>query len=128
MRTLSSLLSSIVVRRRREKNHKQKVKECEMTISARRKEYLKLVQRRSATVMDVVLIPARRLSRRSSKLSNFSKKGTQKYNGRATMDTCIADPSMCIEHIINPVQHRIRVTRRLKIEDSMKSIRRTQDM
>jgi hypothetical protein len=38
---LIPLLSSIVVRRRRrEENPKRKVKECEMAINARRKEYL----------------------------------------------------------------------------------------
>jgi hypothetical protein len=44
------------------------------------------------------------------------------------MDTCIADSSMYVEHIINPVQHWVKITRRLKIEGSMKPIRRTRCM
>jgi hypothetical protein len=44
------------------------------------------------------------------------------------MDTCITNTSICIEHIINPVQHQIKITRRLKIEGSMKLIRTTQGM
>jgi hypothetical protein len=62
----------------------------------------------------------RRLSRQSSKLSNFSEKGTHGRDDRAVIDTCIADSSMCIEHIINPVRHWIRLIRRLMIEGSMK--------
>jgi hypothetical protein len=46
----------------------------------------------------------------------------------AAQDTCIVDSSMCIEYIINPVQHPIKITRMLKIEGSMKPIRRTQGM
>jgi hypothetical protein len=44
------------------------------------------------------------------------------------MDTCITNTSICIEHIINSVQHQIKITRRLKIEGSMKLIRTTQGM
>jgi hypothetical protein len=60
------------------------------------------------------------LSKRTSKLSNFSEKGTQRRDDGAAIDICIADSSMCIEYIINPVRHRVRLIRRLKIEGSMK--------
>jgi hypothetical protein len=53
-----------------------------------------------------------RLSRQSSKLSNFSEKGTHRHDGRATINTCIAESSMCIEHIINLVQHWVKHSRR----------------
>jgi hypothetical protein len=69
-----------------------------------------------------------RLSRQISKLSNFSEKGIQRRDGRVAADTCIADSSMCIEHIINPVQHRVKIIRRLKIEGSVKPIRGTRCM
>jgi hypothetical protein len=59
------------------------------------------------------------LSRWSSKLSNFSVKSAQRCAGRAASDTCVADSSRFIEHIINPLQHRIKVVRRLKTEDSL---------
>jgi hypothetical protein len=35
---------------------------------------------------------------------------------------CISDSSMCIEHIINPVQHGIRLIRRLKIESTSRRL------
>jgi hypothetical protein len=90
-------------------------------------------------VMGIVSIPAHplthvtlkimhQLSRRSSKLANFSEKATQIHDGDATLDLYIADSSMCIEHIINPAQLQIKITRRLKIEGCMKSIRRIQSM
>jgi hypothetical protein len=56
------------------------------------------------------------LSRRTSKLSNFSLKGTQWRDGRAAVDTHIVDSSLCIEYIINLVQHRVKIIRGLKIE------------
>jgi hypothetical protein len=67
-----------------------------------------------------------RLSRRSSKLFNFLEKGTQRRDGRATIDMCIVDLLMCIKHIINPLQHRLKIIRRLRIEGSMKPIRKSQ--
>jgi hypothetical protein len=70
----------------------------------------------------------RRLSRRSSKLSNFSTKNTQRRDGRVTFGTCVADSSGYIEHIINPLQHYIKVVIRLKPEDSMKQINEFQHM
>jgi hypothetical protein len=65
----------------------------------------------------------RQLSRWSSKLCNFLEKDTQRRDNRVAIDMCIADSSMCIEHIINPVQHRVKIIIGLKIEDSMKLIR-----
>jgi hypothetical protein len=56
------------------------------------------------------------LSRRTSKLSNFSLKGTQWRDGGAVVDTHIVDSSLCIEYIINLVQHRVKIIRGLKIE------------
>jgi hypothetical protein len=35
----------------------------------------------------------------------------------------VTDSSMCIEHIINPVRHRVRLIKRLKIEGSVKTNR-----
>jgi hypothetical protein len=35
---------------------------------------------------------------------------------------------MCIKYIINPVWHRVKLIRRLKIEDSMKPINGTRCM
>jgi hypothetical protein len=52
-------------------------------------------------------------------LSNFSVKSTQRCDSRATFDTYVADSSRFIEHIINLLQHRVKVIRRLKIEDSL---------
>jgi hypothetical protein len=52
-------------------------------------------KRYTAIVMGVILVPAlpfecimRRLSRRSSKQSNFSEKCTQKCDNRTTIDMC----------------------------------------
>jgi hypothetical protein len=59
------------------------------------------------------------LSRRSSKLSNFSVKSAQRCDGCAALDTCIADSSKFVEHIINPLQHWVKVIRTFKIEDSL---------
>jgi hypothetical protein len=56
------------------------------------------------------------------------RKGTQRRDGRAAIDTCIADSSMCIEHIINPVRHRMKLIRRLKIEGRVKPNSGTQCM
>jgi hypothetical protein len=44
------------------------------------------------------------------------------------MDTSIVDSSICIEYIMNSMQHWIQITRMIKIEGSMKLIRRTQGM
>jgi hypothetical protein len=50
----------------------------------------------------------------------FQKKGTQRRDGRAAIDMYVAHSSMCIKHIINPVQHRKRFIRRLKNKGSVK--------
>jgi hypothetical protein len=53
----------------------------------------------TATIMGIILVPTRllecmvlrivcRLSKRSSKISNFSKKGTQRHDCCAAIDTC----------------------------------------
>jgi hypothetical protein len=43
------------------------------------------------------------------------EKGTHRCDDRAAIDTCIADSSMCIEYIINPVRHWVKLIKRLKI-------------
>jgi hypothetical protein len=68
------------------------------------------------------------LSKQTTKLSNFSEKDTQRCDDCAAADTCIVDSSMCIKHIINPVNHRVKIIRRLKIKGSVKPIRRTRYM
>jgi hypothetical protein len=35
---------------------------------------------------------------------------------------------MCIEHIINPQQHQVKVIRRIETEDGVKPIRKSQCM
>jgi hypothetical protein len=42
--------------------------------------------------------------------------------------TRVADSSMCIEHIINPVRHRVKLIERLKIEGNVKPISETRCM
>jgi hypothetical protein len=65
---LVPLLSSIVVkRRRREENPKRQVKECEMAINARQKVYLYPVKHRSATVIGIISIPTRPITRATLK-------------------------------------------------------------
>jgi hypothetical protein len=44
------------------------------------------------------------------------------------LSTRVADSSMCIEHIINPVRHQVKLIIRLKIEGSMKPISGTRYM
>jgi hypothetical protein len=64
------------------------------------------------------------LSRRSIKLSNFLEKCTQRRDDHAAINTCV-DSSMCIEHIINLVRHRVKLIKRLKIEGSVKPVSET---
>jgi hypothetical protein len=67
----------------------------------------------------------RRLSRRSSKLSNFLEKGTQRRDGRATCDTCCGLVSVYQTH----QQHSVTLGETYqKIEDSVKLINGTQCM
>jgi hypothetical protein len=96
------------------------------------------VKRHAAIVIDVILILTCSLkcavsrvvhhasvSRLSSKLFNFLEKGTQRRDSRAAIDMCIADSSMYIEYIINPVRHQVKLIRCLKNEGSMMSINET---
>jgi hypothetical protein len=63
----------------------------------------------------------RRLSRRSSKLSNYQEKV---HRGVTTTQplTHVADSSRCEEHIINPLQHRGKHVQAVEIEDGIKPI------
>jgi hypothetical protein len=45
-------------------------------------------------------------------MSNFLEKGTQRPNDHTTVVTCIIDSSIWIEHIINSVNHRVKIIRR----------------
>jgi hypothetical protein len=38
---------------------------------------------------------------------------------RAALDTCVADSSRFIKHIINSLQHRVKVIRRLKTKEGL---------
>jgi hypothetical protein len=69
----------------------------------------------------------RRLSRRSSKLSNYQEKVHRDVTFVLLL-TCVADSSRCEEHIINPLQHRKEHIQAVKIEDSMKPIGGSQRM
>jgi hypothetical protein len=69
----------------------------------------------------------RRLSRRSSKLSNCPEK-VHKDVAAAQLLTRAADLSTCVKHIINPLQHREKHVKAVKIEDSMKPISGSQRM
>jgi hypothetical protein len=61
------------------------------------------------------------LSRRSSKLSNYSEKA---YIDVIAMQlsTRVVGFSRSIEHIINPLQHQVQLIKAVKTEDSMESI------
>jgi hypothetical protein len=61
-------------------------------------------------------------------LSNLSVKNTQRCDSCAAFNTCGADSSRCIEHFINPLQHRVKVIRRFKTENSMKQVNESQHM
>jgi hypothetical protein len=58
----------------------------------------------------------------------LSRESTQRCDGRAAINTCIVDSSVCIEYIINPVQHWVKIIKGLKIEGIMKPIRGSQHM
>jgi hypothetical protein len=40
-------------------------------------------------------------------------------DAHVAFDTCVVDSSRFIEHIINLLQHRVKVIRRLKTEDGL---------
>jgi hypothetical protein len=63
----------------------------------------------------------RRLSRRSSKLSNCLEKVHRDMTTTQLL-TCVTDSSRCVEHIINPLQHWERHVKVVKTEGSMKLI------
>jgi ABC-type antimicrobial peptide transport system permease subunit len=97
------------------------------------------VKRHTAIVMGVILIPTHPLecvvSRTAHRVpviqtvKQIVQLFRERYiDGCAVIDACVMDSSMYIEHIINPMQHRIKVTRTLKIESSVKLMRRTQCM
>jgi hypothetical protein len=91
------------------------------------------MKRHSTTVMSVISIPARPLESVALKTMYHAlvietvKQIIQLFRERYTK-TCIVDLSMCIKHIINQVQHRIRIIQKLKIKGSTKPVRRTQGM
>jgi hypothetical protein len=66
----------------------------------------------------------RRLSRRSSKLSNYPKK-VQRDVTVMQLSTHVVDSSRCMEHIINPLQHWVKYVKVVKTEGSMKLINRS---
>jgi hypothetical protein len=61
-------------------------------------------------------------------MSNSLEKNMQRCDDHAAFVTCIAESSRCTEHIINPLQHRVKVIRRLKTEDSLKQFNESQHM
>jgi hypothetical protein len=68
-----------------------------------------------------------RLSRRLSKLSNCSEKVHRDVIAMQ-LSTRVVDSSRCIEHIINPLQHRVKLIKEVKTEDRMKLISGSQCM
>jgi uncharacterized membrane protein len=52
----------------------------------------------------------------------------QRRDSRVAFGTCVADSSRYKEHIINPLQHRVDVVRRLKTEVNMMQIKELQHM
>jgi hypothetical protein len=69
----------------------------------------------------------RRLSERSSKLSNCLKKVHRDVTVVQLL-TRVADSSRCVEHIINPLQRRVKHVKTVKTEHSMKLISGSQRM
>jgi hypothetical protein len=69
----------------------------------------------------------RRLSRRSSKLSNYQEKIHRNVTVTQLL-THVADSSKCEEHIINSLQHQKEYIQAVKTEDSMKPIGGSQRM
>jgi hypothetical protein len=86
------------------------------------------MKRHAATVMGVLSIPARplecivlRIVHRVPVIQTV-KQTVQPFREKVHRDvtvmqqaTCVTDSSMYIEHIINPVRHRVRLIRRWKI-------------
>jgi hypothetical protein len=119
---LVSLLSFIMAKKRREENPKQGSEGMQDGYQRKMKEIFIVGKHHGATLTDVISIPAcplvhimRRLFKHASKLSNFLEKGTQRHDSHTATDKCIANSSMCIEHIINIVNHRMKTIRRLKV-------------
>jgi hypothetical protein len=52
------------------------------------------------------------LSRGTINSFNFGEQSTKRHDDRAVMDMCIMESSIFLEHIINPIHQRIRITRR----------------
>jgi hypothetical protein len=67
------------------------------------------------------------LFRRSSQLSNYPEKAHRDVTATQIL-TRVADSSRCVEHIINPLQHRVNHVKAVQIEDNMKSIGESQHM
>jgi hypothetical protein len=61
------------------------------------------------------------LSRRSSKLSNYSEKAHIDVIAMQ-LSTRVVGFSRSIEHIINQLQHQVQLIKAVKTEDSMESI------
>jgi hypothetical protein len=68
-----------------------------------------------------------RLSRRSSKLSNYPEK-VHRDVAVVQLLTRVVNLSRCEEYIINPLQHRKEHIQAVKTKDSMKSIDESQCM
>jgi hypothetical protein len=73
------------------------------------------------TINSDALRIVRRLSRRSSKLSNYPEKVHRDITVVSLL-TRVADSSRCEEHIINSLEHRKERIQAVKIEDTMKPI------
>jgi hypothetical protein len=105
-----------------------------MIFSVRRRRYLYPVKRRVATIMGIVLVPTRPLKCVVSRTMHRApviqtvKQTIQLFRERyrdvttVQLSTRVADSSICIEHIINPVRHRVKLIRRLKIEGNVKLV------
>jgi hypothetical protein len=98
------------------------------------------MKHRATTVTDVVSIQAHPLKRVTSRTVHHAlviqtiKQTVQlpeKVHGdvmTTQLLTRVADSSRCVEHIINPLQHRERHVKAVKTEDSMKPISGSQRM
>jgi hypothetical protein len=86
------------------------------------------VRHRAATVMGVLLVLACPLENSASCVGYLDDQANcptfqRKVHRDVTvvqLSTRVADSLMCIKYIINPVRHRVRLIKRLKIEGSMK--------
>jgi hypothetical protein len=98
-----------------------------MVISTRRRAYLYPVKRRAVTVMGVLSTPVHPLNCIASRTMHrvpviqTVKQTVQLFRKRYTEDitvvqqsTRVADSSMCIKHIINPVYHQEEADRQSK--------------